>query len=129
MARPLQNRQDMIRWAVLAPGGAAMRWWFVLCGVVGCWSEDLVDDTFTREEWDLLSTGFVLPEPQRGPNGADGQPLASVQCLAAAELGHRLFFDKRLSGEIRLSDPKLPGTVGDTGAVKCADCHDAKPKD
>src|SRR5688500_2964649 len=91
---------SMIRWAVHAPGGASyMRAWFVLCTVVvGCWSEDLVDDTFTREEWDLLSTGFVLPEPQRCPNGADGQPLDSVQCLAAAELGHRLFFDKRLSG-------------------------------
>ena len=80
-----------------------------------------MDGTFTRDEWDFLSSRFELPDPRRCPTGLD-----AMQCLAAAELGHRLFFEAKLSGEIRISDPKAPGRVGEVGKVSCASCHDAK---
>lgn len=95
--------------------------WMLVCAVVGCWSEDLVDDTFTREEWELLSTDFRLPEPQRCPSGFNKE-----RCDAAAELGQRLFFDKALSGKIAISDPAAPGALGQAGAIACAACHDSR---
>ena len=101
-----------------------MRRWFALTVVMtGCWSEDLVDATFTREEWAVLS-GFVLPEPDRCP-----EDLAAEHCDDAAELGHRLFFDKSISGAIAISDPAAPGRLGETGKISCASCHDStKPE-
>jgi cytochrome c peroxidase len=100
-----------------------MRWWFALVALAaGCWSEDLVDDTFTREEWQALSTGFVLPEPDRCPGELDAS-----QCVTGAELGHRLFFDARLSGPLQQVDPTFPGAiVGQPGVISCASCHDSR---
>lgn len=97
---------------------------FIALSLTGCWTQDLVDDTFTPGEWAFLSTEFRLPTPVRCPDG-----FTPERCDAAAELGHALFFDQRLSGEIVIDDPAAPGRPGEVGRIACASCHDSRRGD
>ncbi len=89
-----------------------MRWWSiagVVCAV-GC-SEPLVDGVLTESEWASAQTF----------SRSHLRSLACTDCRDA-ELGHQLFFDKRLSGPIKTASDL--GNVGEERRVACADCHD-----
>ncbi len=100
-----------------------------LFGGASCWSEQArIDDTFTEDEWAFLQT-FEPPGPELCPPQFAATSLD--RCIAAAEFGKALFFDKTMSGPIDYSadpslanDPSALGAAGEDDKVACADCHD-----
>ncbi len=96
----------------------------VLCVLAsGCWqSEPLIDQTFTSEQWSFLQT-MQLPEPDLCP-----PDLGGADCINAAELGHRLFFEPKLSGAILINDPFAPGLKDQEEKVACVSCHASTPE-
>jgi cytochrome c peroxidase len=96
----------------------------VIAVVTGCESEpsggDLVDGTFTEDEWSKVKSLSPLPE----------LPVDTTNRLAddpkAATLGQRLFFEKGYSGPIVAAYDGASGSngmVGETGKVACVSCH------
>jgi cytochrome c peroxidase len=93
----------------------------VMAAGTGCESEpELVDGTFTDKEWDKVKTlSPLLDVPEDTTNKFADDP-------AAAELGHKLFFEKGYSGPIVAaydSESGSNGMVGETGKVACVSCH------
>lgn len=88
--------------------------------LAACGGADLVDDTFTAGEWDLIATLSPLPAIPADPTNAVADDPA------AAALGQMLFFDTRAAGALTVGDDGqngAPGQVGDTGKVGCVSCH------
>ena len=71
--------------------------------------------TFTAEEIAAMKQLSPLPEVPPDPTNAFADDAG------AAALGHKLFFDPRLSGPLRVTSDL--GTVGDTAKVSCVTCH------
>lgn len=90
----------------------------IVLAAFGCES---VRDEVDSYERDLLAQ-FEIGDPPPSPSNA----FADNE--AAATLGHKLFFDRRLSGPLGASNgPTVPGSLGDPdeiGKVACVDCHD-----
>ena len=88
-------------------GGAALLVCTVLC--CGCGKTPIADTPITAAESELIrslcldESAFATPPPSPGNKHADD--------LRAAELGRKLFFDKRMSAN---------------GEVACATCHDPR---
>lgn len=79
----------------------------------------LAPDSFTAAEWALINTLSPLPAvPPDTTNKYADSP-------AAASLGQRLFFDKRIAGPIQAGTPAEGqlGAIGQTEKIACADCH------
>lgn len=70
---------------------------------------------FPAEAWTQLLTMTPLPAVPPDPTNEFADDCG------AADLGQRLFFDKRLSGALAV-DSDL-GVVGEVGKVSCASCH------
>jgi cytochrome c peroxidase len=87
--------------------------------LLGCASDELVDDRFSKQEWEYLQT-FRLPAV--APCPGEWQ-LSSEGCDAAGVLGQRLFFDPSYAGPLCVASDL--GSPGETGAVSCASCHAA----
>ncbi|MDQ3333646.1 MAG: hypothetical protein M4D80_00570 [Myxococcota bacterium] len=89
--------------------------WLVVClvAVTGCWEEQRVDDTFTKDEWAYLQT-FRLDH-------LEPITCTDAACEAMARFGQRLFFDPRYSGEITIASDA--GAKGETGKIACTRCH------
>lgn len=89
-----------------------MRGW-VLAAVLsmGCGVETQIDGMFSESEWEFAQT-FRM----------DTLPAAACVFCSAADAGHQLFFDPRLSGAMTVSSDL--GDVDDIGKVSCASCHD-----
>lgn len=83
-----------------------------VCYAVAC-TEPLIDGTFTQAEWDFAQS-FRL----------DLLPVPECEHCSAAQAGHQLFFDPRMSGAITAEGEGALGAVGETGKVACASCHD-----
>jgi cytochrome c peroxidase len=80
----------------------ALSWGWLACALVGCWSDESRVDGFTAEQWEALRDDYAQPT---FPATCLGQPAS---CEASATLGHKLFFEPKLSH-------------GDS--VSCATCH------
>jgi cytochrome c peroxidase len=90
--------------------------------LLGCWSEEpLVDGVFTPEQWQFIQQMQLPRDPPRCPVGLSGDV-----CDRAADFGHTLFFEPKLSGPITIDSPDALGPLGAVGVIKCADCHDPK---
>jgi len=75
------------------------------------------EDGFSADEWE-----FVLAlEPLATPP-ADSLFNEFASDPAAANLGHKLFFEKEFSTAIRAPGPS--GEVGEAGRVACTSCHE-----
>jgi cytochrome c peroxidase len=88
--------------------------------LVACVREDLVDDTFTPAEWQLITTLSPLPAPAPDPTDAVADDPR------AADLGQMLFFEPRAAGPLAVGDDGKNGALGAAGAtgkVACASCH------
>jgi cytochrome c peroxidase len=94
-----------------------------LCSVVvatlamsGCLSDKMVD-AFTEEQFELVKQFHLVngPPPNSTNKYADNE--------TAAAFGQKLFFEKSYAGPLTLADTVL-GTVGQTGKIACASCHD-----
>lgn len=75
--------------------------------------------SFSAAELALVATLSPLPAP---PVDTTNKYADSP---AAATLGHKLFFDKRIAGPIQqgtLAEGQL-GAIGDTEKIACSDCH------
>jgi len=99
--------------AALLPAGCG--WLEALCDEPGC--------QFTRAEWQALNGLSSLPDPPPDPsNKYVGNP-------AAEDLGQKLYFDTRFSGEATALDalkrPTLTARApkGQPIHVSCATCH------
>ncbi len=82
-------------------------------------SDALAPDSFTAPEWATIASLSPLPAlPTDTTNKYADSP-------AAASLGHRLFFDKRIAGPIQAGTPAEGqlGPVGATNKIACSDCH------
>ncbi|MEP7121979.1 MAG: cytochrome c peroxidase [Byssovorax sp.] len=82
-------------------------------------TDALAPDSFTAAEWATIASLSPLPTlPVDTTNKYADSP-------AAASLGHRLFFDKRIAGPIQAGTPAEGqlGAVGATGKIACSDCH------
>jgi cytochrome c peroxidase len=100
----------------------AAQYWMVLAGAcmtVCCEANQLSggEDGFSSEEWELV----LELEPLASPPGES--PFNEyADDPGAANLGHRLFFDKEFSSAVRVEGPS--GEVGQAGMVACTNCHD-----
>ena len=65
-------------------------------------SDDLIDGTFTPDQWSRLKEQFIVRQPS-------ACALAPTACASRAQLGQKLFFEPYISGNC---------------AVSCATCHD-----
>ena len=75
------------------------------------WSDDLVADTFTADQWARLQDDYKppsSPEPCPVPRFGTVQ-ITQMRCDALARLGQQLFFERGLSSNC---------------SVSCATCHD-----
>jgi cytochrome c peroxidase len=108
---------------------SGVAFWCLAAGFLlpACVDEHLVDGMFSQVEWRRINTFSPLPPPPPSPTNrfADN--------LAVAELGQRLWFEKRYAGEITegcmlegCADDGGLGKVGERGKVSCADCHQAE---
>lgn len=82
-------------------------------------SDQLVDDLFTDAEWQKVQSFTPLPSPPPSPTNK------YADRLEVAELGQRLWFEKRYAGKITegsLAEGGL-GEIGDEQKVSCSDCH------
>jgi len=73
------------------------------------WSDDLVADTFTADQWARLQDDYrppLPPDPCTLPGLGNVDPM---RCVVLARLGQQLFFDPGLSSNC---------------SVSCATCHD-----
>jgi len=73
------------------------------------WSDDLVADTFTADQWARLQDDYRPPKPPNPctlPGVGEVEPM---RCDALARFGQQLFFDRGLSSNC---------------SVSCATCHD-----
>src|SRR4051812_12328950 len=82
-------------------------------------TEALAPDCFTNAEWNAIEKLSPLPAlPVDTTN-------KYADSSAAASLGHRLFFDKRIAGPIQQgthAEGQL-GAIGQTEKIACSDCH------
>jgi cytochrome c peroxidase len=82
----------------------------------GCMSDSTVD-AFTSEQYELIKQFYLKDGPPPNPtNRYADDPMA-------AAFGQQLFFEKSYAGPLTMDDPVL-GSVGQTGKVACANCHD-----
>ena len=82
-------------------------------------STELAAEDFSAAEFQQCSTLSPLPAP---PIDTTNKYADSP---AAAALGHRLFFDKRIAGPIQAGTPAEGqlGAIGETKKIACSDCH------
>jgi cytochrome c peroxidase len=82
-------------------------------------SADLTADEEASIDWSQLNRLSPLPAP---PVDTTNKYADSA---AAALLGQKLFFDKRISGPIQTGTPAEGqlGAIGDVHKIACADCH------
>lgn len=94
----------------------------LLLALVGCGDNLDLYDGFTPAEWEQLSELSPLPDPP-----ADNTNKYADNA-AAAVLGQKLFYDKRLSGPITLAESTPEqgqlGAVGEEHKYSCVSCHD-----
>jgi len=87
----------------------------------GCGDDaTLVDGTFTEAEWSLIETMSPLPDVPADPTNAVADDAG------AATLGQMFFHETSHAGAIVTADDGSNGglgTVGETGKVSCASCH------
>lgn len=81
--------------------------------------ESLAQEELSANDWRQASTLSPLPAP---PIDTTNKYADSA---AAASLGHRLFFDKRIAGPIQAGTPAEGqlGPIGATNKIACSDCH------
>lgn len=81
--------------------------------------------TFSNAEWHTIES--LSPLPAQPPVDTTNEYADSP---AAATLGHKLFFDKRIAGPIQAGTPAEGqlGAIGETGKIACADCHQPASK-
>jgi cytochrome c peroxidase len=98
----------------------------VAAAVMSCSGGDaeLVDGTFTPEEWATIKTLSPLPEkpPPDTTNKYADDPKAAV-------LGQQFFFDKGFSGPLLVGDDGTNGgfgAVGEEGKIACVSCHEGE---
>ncbi len=74
---------------------------------------------FTADDWKVLHTLSPLPELPFDPTNK------YRDSNAAAELGHKLFFEPRLSGPIQAGTPQEGqlGQIGEKYKIACRNCH------
>jgi cytochrome c peroxidase len=81
--------------------------------------DSLVDGMFTDAEWHKINTFSPLPDPPPSPTNrfADNHDVA--------ELGQRLWFEKRYAGKITegAAEEGALGAINDEQKVSCSDCH------
>lgn len=94
---------------------------FVACVVGACGGGDeLIDGTFTAQEWEVIQSLSPLPAIPADPTNAVADDPD------AAALGQALFFDTRAAGALTVGDDGqngAPGQVGEAGKVGCVTCH------
>ena len=117
-----------MRWGWCLPGIAALA---VVEGGCGRWADKLACGDngclWTSDEWARVVSIAGLPDQPPPPDPSNKY----VQDPAAAELGHKLYFDTRLSGAATWVDslgrPAASSRTekkGDPVNISCATCHD-----
>jgi cytochrome c peroxidase len=88
--------------------------------ISACNGDPLVDELFTDVEWQKIDRFSPLPPPPPSPTNRFADDVR------VAELGQRLWFEKRYAGAILEGSPAEGGLggIGETQRVSCADCHD-----
>lgn len=104
----------MIRWAWVMASYRA--WLVVVCLVGGCWREELIDDTFTEDEWSFLQQELTLPNPTRCIAPDFTRP---DDCNALATFGQALFFSPKIAGPVTI----VNASAEKDGKLACASCH------
>lgn len=82
--------------------------------------DSLVDELFTEAEWQKISRSSPLPPPPPSPTNR------FADRVDVAELGQRLWFEKRYAGALSVQGTAENGglgNMGETGKVSCASCH------
>jgi cytochrome c peroxidase len=94
---------------------------FAVAALSSCTDET----SFTAEERAILEEYRL---PTKAPDDPSNQYASNDKAVAAAQLGKRIFFDRRFSGPLRPpNDGETNGSrgaVGLTGRLACSDCHD-----
>ena len=87
-----------------------------------CDDGSLIGGVFTEAEWEKINRFSPLPPPPPSPTNK------YADRVDVAELGQRLWFEKRYAGAILEGSTAEGGLgeIGETQKVACADCHDAQ---